>query len=267
MTVSNCEKVSSPVFSKMRHHEIRILIHFIWIFRGKPCFGCKRELCNTVVELFRSWRVRLFDLLGSCDFSWNWCTNWVVGACNRYRNVVLSLLVLAWSIVYQRNDIVILFLITLHSQFGGYSWWRCVLSLRFLRNWFADCRSCVWLRGKWSQMLRLFLHLVKKYFLLWILSLIWLRTYSVELRRIISGSMVRFSPLFPVMVDRPASAWKALTVLLCVVFITLNGFGSIINNFWVVSLPFFSDLSYSTLTIQTSRWWLILLIIRGSPLR
>ena len=52
MTVSNCEKVSPSVLTKVRQHQVRILIHFIRVLRTEACLGSERKFRDAVIELF-----------------------------------------------------------------------------------------------------------------------------------------------------------------------------------------------------------------------
>jgi hypothetical protein len=192
--------MSSSVFSEMGHHKVRILVNLIRVLRRKTCLCCEWELSHTIVEFLRRGWVWLLDRLWCRDFSWDRCTHWVAGIRNdRGVLVILSLLVLAWSVVNKWDNVVVLLLVTLHAKFRGYSWgWR-VWSFKFLRNSFGNWRISVRLRSDWSMMLRFLRSLVKKDFLLWLWSVVRLRTYCVKLRW--GTSMFWLSFFFSVMVD------------------------------------------------------------------
>ena len=47
----------------MRHHQVLILVDFIWVFGTESCFGRKWELCHTIIKLLNWCRYFFRDVL------------------------------------------------------------------------------------------------------------------------------------------------------------------------------------------------------------
>ena len=57
VAITHSKEMSSSIFSNMRKHKERILIHLLLLW-WVPCFGCKGKLGDTVIKLF-AWLSRL----------------------------------------------------------------------------------------------------------------------------------------------------------------------------------------------------------------
>ena len=51
MSVTNRKEMSATVFSKVRHHQVLVLVNFVWIFGREARLGGKRKLRDTVIVL------------------------------------------------------------------------------------------------------------------------------------------------------------------------------------------------------------------------
>ncbi len=63
MTVTNGKKVSSAIFSEMRHHQILVLIDFVRIFGAVTCFCSKGEFSYAIIKLLETSRYFFSNVL------------------------------------------------------------------------------------------------------------------------------------------------------------------------------------------------------------
>ena len=59
MSITDCKEVRSPILAQMWHHQVLVLVNFLWVLRAETSFRRKRKLSHTVVKLF----------LRCCNFS------------------------------------------------------------------------------------------------------------------------------------------------------------------------------------------------------
>ena len=70
MTIADREEVGPAVFTQVRHDQVRVLVHFVWVLWAIARLGGEGKLCHAVVKLLCLGTLgRLNYWFGGCHLS------------------------------------------------------------------------------------------------------------------------------------------------------------------------------------------------------